>query len=171
MMRLLLSAVLIAAAAATNDKGLAFLAANKEKEGVVELPSGLQYKIIESGPSPGKSPLASTPCECHYAGTLIDGTEFDSSRARESPFTFKLGEGKVIKGWEIAIAAMQKGEKAVITLQPEYAYGANGAPPKISPNAVLEFEIELLDFHPIGFTFGGAVYDRAFDPYSEASVD
>ena len=86
MLKLFVLAVSMAVAAASNAAGEAFLAENAEKEGVVTLPSGLQYRIIESGSSPGKSPLASTPCECHYAGTLIDGTEFDSSYKRgESP--------------------------------------------------------------------------------------
>ena len=72
----------VAVVGASNAAGEAFLAENAKKEGVVTLASGLQYKVLESGPSPGKSPLVGTPTECHYAGTLIDGTEFDSSYKR-----------------------------------------------------------------------------------------
>lgn len=82
MLKTLVLALCAAAAAATNSAGEAFLAENAQKEGVVTLASGLQYKVLESGPSPGKSPLANSPTECHYAGTLIDGTEFDSSYKR-----------------------------------------------------------------------------------------
>ena len=108
---------------------------------------GVVKTILATGS--GSRPVVGMEVTAHYVGTLADGTVFDSSRqAGRTALTFKLGEGRVIKGWEVAIAAMQKGEKATITLQPEYAYGANGAPPKIGPNAVLDFELELLDFHP-----------------------
>lgn len=83
-----LACVLVLASAGTTSEGLKWLAENKAKEGVVELPSGLQYKVLKSAPAGAKSPKADTPCECHYRGTLIDGTEFDSSYKRGKPTTF-----------------------------------------------------------------------------------
>lgn len=80
----------------------------------------------------------------HYTGTLLDGTKFDSSRDRNQPFEFQLGTGAVIKGFEMGIPTMKKGEKCVLTCGPEYAYGANGSPPNIPPNASLNFELEML---------------------------
>lgn len=80
----------------------------------------------------------------HYTGTLLDGTKFDSSRDRNQPFEFQLGTGAVIRGFEMGIPTMKKGEKCVLTCGPEYAYGANGSPPNIPPNASLNFELEML---------------------------
>jgi FK506-binding protein 4/5 len=77
----------------------------------------------------------------HYVGKLLDGTVFDSSRERNQPFTFRLGEGMVIKGWEKGIASMRKGEIALLTCKPEYAYGKAGSPPKIPADATLQFEV------------------------------
>ncbi|KAG9462949.1 hypothetical protein GDO78_022765 [Eleutherodactylus coqui] len=82
----------------------------------------------------------------HYTGWLLDGTKFDSSRDRKDKFTFDLGKGQVIKAWDIAVATMKVGEVCRIICKPEYAYGASGSPPKIPPNAVLVFEVELFDF-------------------------
>ena len=83
----------------------------------------------------------------HYTGTLTsDGSKFDSSVDRGDPFRFKLGERQVIKGWEEGVATMRKGEKAKFTLAPAYAYGVQGSPPKIPPNAKLDFEIELISW-------------------------
>ena len=79
-----------------------------------------------------------------YAGKLEDGTPFDSCNNKEDPFSFRLGAGKVIKGWDLGVASMKKGEKALFVLKPDYAYGSSGSPPKIPPNATLHFEIELL---------------------------
>ena len=79
----------------------------------------------------------------HYTGTLTDGTQFDSSRGR-GEFTFTLGEGQVIKGWDEGVKTMKKNERAKFTLAPEYAYGENGSPPKIGQNQTLIFDIELL---------------------------
>ena len=83
-----------------------------------------------------------------YAGTLKDGTKFDSSVDRNEPFKFQLGQGMVIKGWDIGFASMKKGEKAVLTITSDYGYGDRGSPPKIPGGATLIFEVELLDFFP-----------------------
>ncbi|KAG2483840.1 hypothetical protein HYH03_017296, partial [Edaphochlamys debaryana] len=85
----------------------------------------------------------------HYVGTLENGDKFDSSRDRDDPFVFTLGEGRVIKGWDQGVARMKKGEKAVLICKPEYAYGAQGSPPKIPPNATLHFEVELLSWRSV----------------------
>lgn len=92
--------------------------------------------------------------QMHYKGTLQDGTMFDSSYERDAPFSFKLGDGKVIKGWDIVGKTMAKGEKARVTLKPEYAYGAQGSPPKIPANATLIFEMELLSWQSKRDVFG-----------------
>jgi FK506-binding protein 4/5 len=80
----------------------------------------------------------------HYTGRLTDGTVFDSSRDRKEPFAFKLGTSQVIKAWDLGVATMKKGEKALLICKPEFAYGEAGSPPKIPANATLEFEVELL---------------------------
>ena len=83
----------------------------------------------------------------HYEGRLaVSGERFDSSRDRGKPFKFTLGEGKVIGGWEVAVGAMAKGERASITCSPQYAYGKKGIPPLIPPDATLVFDVELIDF-------------------------
>nr|UWK01889.1 FK506 binding protein [Locusta migratoria manilensis] len=84
----------------------------------------------------------------HYRGTLLDGTEFDSSYSRKDPFTFTLGAGHVIKGWDVGVASMCKGEIAELLIQPDFAYGERGSPGSIPPNAVLKFKVELLKFAP-----------------------
>eukprot|EP01047_Picozoa_sp_COSAG01_P051161 COSAG01_NODE_5246_length_4387_cov_10.017724_1_plen_184_part_00 len=130
---LLLLALAPLCRAGTTAEGKAFLAANKEKEDVVTLPSGLQYKVIQSGQSPGKSPLAATPCECHYAGTLIDGTEFDSSYKRGSPATF--APNQVVRGWTEAMQLMKEGDKWELYLPSElaceYTYPPRAAQPRL----------------------------------------
>ena len=80
------------------------------------------------------------------SGTLLDGKKFDSSKDRQKPFQFKLGQGQVIKGWDEGVAQMELGEKAILTCSPDYAYGASGYPPVIPKNATLKFEVELLKF-------------------------
>lgn len=120
--------------------GEAFLAENKKRPGVVTLPSGLQYKILTAGG--GKKPGIGDTVECHYRGTLIDGTEFDSSYARKQPATFPV-KG-VIPGWTEALQLMPAGSKWQIVIPSELAYGGRGKGDKIGPNATLVFEIELL---------------------------
>lgn len=121
-------------------EGEAFLSANKTKEGVKTLASGLQYKVITEGT--GKTPKATDTVVTNYRGTLIDGTEFDSSYQRKNPATFKVNG--VIKGWTEALQLMKEGSKWQLFVPSELAYGERGAGPNIGPNAVLVFEIELV---------------------------
>jgi FKBP-type peptidyl-prolyl cis-trans isomerase FklB len=131
----------MAAAAAENAKKAEdFLAANAKKEGVTTLPSGLQYKVITSGD--GASPKPESVVEVHYKGTLIDGTEFDSSYKRGEPANFPVGG--VIPGWTEALQLMKEGAKWELAIPPALAYGERGAPPAIPPNSALVFEVELL---------------------------
>lgn len=120
--------------------GEAFLAANKQKPGVHELPSGLQYEIITEGTGP--KPLATNKVTCHYHGTLIDGTIFDSSVKRGQPATFPLN--MVIKGWTEALQLMPVGSKWKLFLPPNLAYGNRQTGAHIGPNSTLIFEVELL---------------------------
>lgn len=122
-------------------EGEAFLAANKTKEGVKTLPSGLQYKIIKEGS--GKSPKETDTVTTNYSGTLIDGTEFDSSLKRGEPATFQV-KG-VIKGWTEALQLMKEGAKWQLFIPSDLAYGERGAGATIGPNATLIFEVELLE--------------------------
>jgi FKBP-type peptidyl-prolyl cis-trans isomerase FklB len=122
-------------------EGEAFLAKNKTKDGVKTLPSGLQYKVITAGK--GKSPKASDTVTVQYRGTLIDGTEFDSSYKRGQPATFPVGG--VIKGWTEALQLMKEGSKWQLFIPSDLAYGPNGTQGgPIGPNAVLIFEVELV---------------------------
>ena len=131
----------MAQAGEVNKKeGDVFLAANKTKEGVVTLPSGLQYKILKEGT--GAKPTASDTVVCNYKGTLIDGKEFDSSYKRGQPATFPVGQ--VIKGWTEALQIMPVGSKWQLFIPSELAYGPRGPSPDIGPNATLIFEVELL---------------------------
>jgi FKBP-type peptidyl-prolyl cis-trans isomerase FklB len=133
-----------AAAKELGDKnrkeGEAFLAANKDKDGVVTLPSTLQYKVLKAGD--GTKPTIDDTVVCHYRGTLIDGTEFDSSHKRGQPATFPLK--KVIKGWTEALQLMPTGSKWQLFIPPALAYGERGTGNVIGPNATLIFEVELL---------------------------
>ena len=121
-------------------EGEKFLAENGKKEGVTALPSGLQYKVIT--PGSGKSPKLSDSVTTHYKGTLIDGTEFDSSYKRGEPATFPVSG--VIAGWTEALQLMKEGAKWQIFLPPALAYGDRGAGRDIGPNATLIFEVELI---------------------------
>jgi FKBP-type peptidyl-prolyl cis-trans isomerase len=120
-------------------EGEAFLAENKTKEGVVSLPSGLQYKILQSGD--GSSPKGTDTVETNYRGTLIDGTEFDSSYKRGQAAVFPVNG--VIAGWTEALQLMKVGDKWQLFVPPELAYGERGAGP-IGPNSTLIFDVELL---------------------------
>lgn len=106
---------------------------------------GCIKKVLVEGE--GDVPMKGMSAKVHYTGKLLDGTVFDSSRDRNEHFVFNLGKGEVIKGWDEGIATMKRGEKAVLTCSPEYAYGAAGSPPKIPPNSTLEFEVEMFDFY------------------------
>ncbi len=129
----------------TNKKeGEAFLAANKDKEGVKTLPSGLQYKVMTEGTGP--KPTASDTVICNYRGTLINGTEFDSSYKRGEPATFPVGG--VIKGWTEALQLMPVGSKWQLFIPSDLAYGERGAGAEIGPNATLVFEVELISIKP-----------------------
>jgi FKBP-type peptidyl-prolyl cis-trans isomerase FklB len=118
----------------------AFLAENGKKDGVKTLPSGLQYTVLEAGS--GKTPKAGDTVTVHYRGTLINGTEFDSSRKRNHPATFQVD--RVIHGWTEALQLMQEGAKWQLFIPPDLAYGERGAGAKIPPNSALIFEVELL---------------------------
>ncbi len=128
------------AAAANKKEGAAFLAANKGKEGIVALPSGLEYKIVKEGTGP--KPTASDTVVCNYRGTLIDGKEFDSSYKRGQPATFPVNG--VIKGWTEALQLMPVGSKWQLFIPPDLAYGDRGAGADIGPDSTLVFEVELL---------------------------
>ena len=123
-------------------KGNAFLQANRTKEGVIVLPSGLQYKVIKEGT--GNTPVATDKVKTHYRGTLIDGTEFDSSYKRGKPAEFPVTG--VIKGWVEALQLMKEGGKWELYIPANLAYGANPRPGSpIPPNSALIFEIELIE--------------------------
>jgi FKBP-type peptidyl-prolyl cis-trans isomerase len=130
-----------AAAESNKKEGEAFLTANAKKEGVVALPSGLQYKILKAGD--GKKPTDSDSVVCNYRGTLIDGTEFDSSSAHgDEPATFAVQQ--LIPGFREALKLMPSGSKWQFFIPADLAYGENGAGNAIGPNSALIFEIELL---------------------------
>lgn len=121
-------------------EGQKFLAENKAKEGVQTTESGLQYKVLTMGD--GAKPSATDTVQVHYRGTLLDGTEFDSSYARNEPISFALN--RVIAGWTEGVQLMPIGSKFMFYIAPELAYGESGGGP-IPPNATLIFEVELLD--------------------------
>jgi len=128
--------------AANLKAGQDFLAANKEKPGVTELPSGIQYEVITQGT--GEKPLAHNDVTCHYHGTMIDGTVFDSSVKRGSPATFPLN--RVIKGWTEALQLMPVGSKWRLFIPPDLAYGDRQVSAQIGANSTLIFEVELISF-------------------------
>lgn len=125
---------------ANKEEGAKFLAENKSKKGVTELPSGLQYKVITAGT--GKQPTAEDTVSVHYRGTLINGKEFDSSHKRGAPASFTVGG--VIKGWTEALQLMKEGAKWQLFIPSDLAYGLRGAGGDIGPNATLIFDVELL---------------------------
>eukprot|EP00010_Vexillifera_abyssalis_P000745 CAMPEP_0201551738 /NCGR_PEP_ID=MMETSP0173_2-20130828/9196_1 /ASSEMBLY_ACC=CAM_ASM_000268 /TAXON_ID=218659 /ORGANISM="Vexillifera sp., Strain DIVA3 564/2" /LENGTH=151 /DNA_ID=CAMNT_0047962067 /DNA_START=11 /DNA_END=463 /DNA_ORIENTATION=+ len=138
----ILCAFLIATSVATKPEDEAWLKENALRDDVIVDSSGLQYRIIESGPADGAQPGPRDRVECHYRGTLTDGTEFDSSYSRGQPTTF--GVYQVIKGWTIALQKMHVGDKWELFIPSELAYGESQRGRYITPGAALVFEIELI---------------------------
>jgi FKBP-type peptidyl-prolyl cis-trans isomerase FklB len=122
--------------------GEKFLADNKGKDGVKTTPSGLQYKVVKEGTGP--RPSKTSTVTVHYKGMLLDGKEFDSSYKRGQPATFPLNQ--VIPGWTEGVAMMNAGSKYEFWIPGDLAYGPQGSPPTIPPNATLHFEVELISF-------------------------
>jgi FKBP-type peptidyl-prolyl cis-trans isomerase FklB len=127
-------------AAANLKAGQDFLDANKQKPGIVALPSGLQYEVMTMGEGP--NPSATSKVTCHYHGTLIDGTVFDSSVRRGQPATFPLN--MVIKGWTEGLQLMPEGSKWRFFIPPHLGYGDRQVSAQIGPNSTLIFEVELI---------------------------
>lgn len=123
------------------EAGLTFLSKNSTKEGVIELPSGLQYKMLTEGE--GELPTLTDKVKCHYHGTLIDGTVFDSSVERGQPAVFPVNG--VIQGWIEALQLMSTGSKWRLFIPSELGYGEQGAGGAIGPNSTLVFDVELLE--------------------------
>lgn len=128
--------------AANIEEGKRFLEENKKRPNVITLPSGLQYEVINEGRT-GKYATASDQVKCHYEGTLIDGTLFDSSIKRGQPAVF--GVSQVIPGWVEALQLMPEGAKWKLYIPSDLAYGAQGAGEMIPPHSTLVFEVELLE--------------------------
>ncbi|HEX8765628.1 MAG TPA: FKBP-type peptidyl-prolyl cis-trans isomerase, partial [Candidatus Acidoferrum sp.] len=149
---------------ANKKEGEEFLAANKTKEGVTTLPDGLQYKILQEGSGP--KPTASDSVTVNYRGTLLNGTEFDSSYKRGQPATFSVGQ--IIKGWNEALQLMPVGSKWQLFIPSDLAYGARGAGRDIGPNAALVFEVELLSIQPKSAAPAPAAVPPATPPPSAA---
>jgi FKBP-type peptidyl-prolyl cis-trans isomerase len=124
--------------------GETYRAENAKRAGVTTTASGLQYEVLTEGTGP--RPTATSTVQVHYVGTLIDGREFDNSRAGGDPVTFALNE--VIPGWSEAVQLMAVGSKYRFVIAPEIGYGMAGSPPDIGPNATLIFEVELLNILP-----------------------
>ncbi|WP_372737491.1 FKBP-type peptidyl-prolyl cis-trans isomerase [Neptunomonas sp.] len=131
-------------AQANLDEGQKFLAENAKKSGVKTTDSGLQYEETQAGT--GKQPTVTDTVKVHYRGTLIDGTEFDSSYARDEPVSFPLNG--VIPGWTEGLQLMKEGGKAKLAIPAELAYGPGGMGNAIGPNSALLFEVELLEVNP-----------------------
>ncbi|MBU2869144.1 FKBP-type peptidyl-prolyl cis-trans isomerase [Colwellia sp. E2M01] len=134
-------AALVEAAEASLAEGVDFLAENAKKEGVMVTESGIQYEVITEGE--GAKPSAEDTVTVHYKGTFLNGETFDSSYDRNEPAVFPLN--RVIQGWTEGVQLMPIGSKYKFTIPSDLAYGPNGNPPRIPGNAVLQFEIELLD--------------------------
>ncbi|XP_057437133.1 peptidyl-prolyl cis-trans isomerase FKBP62-like [Lotus japonicus] len=122
--------------------------------------SGLRKKLLKEGQG-WETPEVGDEVQVHYTGTLLDGSKFDSSRDRDAPFSFTLGQGQVIKGWDEGIKTMKKGENALFTIPPELAYGESGSPPTIPPNATLQFDVELLSWTSLkDISKDGGIYKK-----------
>ena len=130
-----------AMSAALREEGEAFLSFNADQDGVVVLPSGLQYKVLVEGT--GKKPSATSQVKCHYEGTLLNGVMFDSSYKRGEPAVFGLNQ--VIAGWTEGVQLMSEGSKYEFYIPYNLAYGEHGAPGAIPPYATLKFVVELLE--------------------------
>ncbi|XP_051512092.1 peptidyl-prolyl cis-trans isomerase FKBP4-like [Myxocyprinus asiaticus] len=117
-----------------------------EGEDITPKKDGGVLKLVKNEGTGTESPMTGDKVFVHYVGTLLDGTQFDSSRDRGEKFSFELGKGQVIKAWDIGVATMKIGEICQLICKPEYAYGAAGSPPKIPPNATLVFQVELFEF-------------------------
>lgn len=126
------------------DSGKAYMAENAKKDGVKTTESGLQYQVVTEGA--GKQPTAEDTVKVHYRGTLIDGTEFDSSYARNEPVSFPLNG--VIPGWTEGLQLMKEGGKAKLVIPADLAYGPGGMGNTIGPNSTLVFDVELLEVNP-----------------------
>ncbi len=135
------------AAQGNKKQGDAFRDENQKKEGVVTLPSGLQYKILKAGE--GNKPTEADTVVCNYTGKFIDGNEFDSSYKRGEPNKFKM-DGGIIRGLREALLLMPIGSKWEVVVPPELAYGERGGPAKVGPNATLIFDLELVSIHQPG---------------------
>jgi FKBP-type peptidyl-prolyl cis-trans isomerase FklB len=125
---------------AEKEAGAKFLAENKTKEGVTELPNGIQYQVLKEGD--GKQPKSNSTIKAHYRGALLNGNEFDSSYKRNQPFTARLTQ--LIKGWQEVIPMMKEGSAWRLWIPSDLAYGDNGAGGSIPGGATLLFDIELL---------------------------
>jgi FKBP-type peptidyl-prolyl cis-trans isomerase FklB len=158
------------AGAKNQAEGEKFLAENKKKDGVKTTASGLQYKVLKEGS--GESPKETDTVVTNYRGTLIDGTEFDSSYKRNEPATFPVN--RVIKGWTEALQLMKPGAKYQLFIPSSLAYGERGAGQQIGPNATLIFEVELLSVkapEPVATVApGGAAPSPATSPAAKPSV-
>jgi len=156
------------------EAGIKFLEENKSKDRVVTLASGLQYKVLNEGRGMDH-PKVGTPCECHYAGRLLDGTEFDSSYKRGTPTTF--APNQVIKGWTEAMQLMVAGDKWEMYIPYELAYGADGKPPKIPAAACLVFIMEIVkikgDTKPKEIDFPEWTEEqlKLWEPKDQAAID
>jgi len=131
------------AAEADKDKAIMNEIANRWPDAVRDEETGIYYVVRTEGT--GSKPAQGTKITVHYTGTLMDGTQFDSSRDRNEPFQFNVGGGQVIPGWDVSLMDMKKGERRIIILPPEMAYGSRGIGP-IPPDSWLVFDVELLDF-------------------------
>jgi peptidylprolyl isomerase/FKBP-type peptidyl-prolyl cis-trans isomerase FklB len=136
------------AASAPTGEAKAFLDRNAREEGVKTTASGLQYKVVRSGPADGVRPKEGDEVKVHYQGSLIDGTVFDSSYQQGVPAIFEVGQ--LVDGWNEALQLMKPGDEFLLYVPPNLAYGEEGAGGVIPPNAVLVFRMELLDVLPRG---------------------